>query len=211
MVFVKVLTLALVVNSLLGCSFLDYFNTSHECKTHAYIRQSVTSYLSTRFHSGERARIGILPFSVPANLTATQAFPEGLPLEIARTLQAQLLDFEELPIVEVLPREDWPGKRDEFSTGNHSAITMARNAGFDFVIVGMLEPLQSLNSATINSKIIDTDNGVTLWYGRISFSAQLPPTSPFRRKGSDIVPINFPEVLRSTLVCTAQEMMREEE
>jgi hypothetical protein len=64
-----------------------------------------------------------------------------------------------------MPRDDWPGKREEFWTGNFGALAQSREAGYDFVLVGFVDQMKSLDSMTVHSKIIDSDSGVTVWSG----------------------------------------------
>ena len=95
----------------------------------------------------------------------------GLENRLAQDLHDELLNFKTIPIVEVLPREDWPGKRDEFGTGNFTALKMGRDAGYDLILVGILEPITSLDRLTIYTKLLDADNGVTIWYGKSTVSS----------------------------------------
>jgi hypothetical protein len=150
---------------LTGCAYLtDHIGET--CKTHAYIRQGLSDYISKRYHSDAPVRLGIIPFTVPENLaTVTNARP-GLDATLAWRLHGAFLDYQELPIVEILTRQDWPGKKDEFFTGNFGALRMARDAGYDLVMVGYVEPLREVTSLTAYGKILDTESGVTVWYGR---------------------------------------------
>lgn len=82
-----------------------------------------------------------------------------------------MLQSHEIPIVEVLNRHDWPGKRDEFFTGNFGAIQTAREAGYDMVLTGIVDPIKSSGRLQASSKVIDTASGVTVWFGQSSVTA----------------------------------------
>lgn len=137
-----------------------------KCKNHAYVRQVLSDYLSTRFHSHAPVRLAVIPFSVPANVSAYSSELPGLGNELAWSVRSELVRHEASPIIEVLNRYDWPGKKDEFFLGNHQAIAVAREAGYDLVLVGLLEGMGSLDEAILHSKLIDVAAGVTVWNGR---------------------------------------------
>ncbi len=166
---VRFLTLKLVTLCAIllqaGCAYLeDRYGES--CKSHADIRQGVMDYITRRYPSGAPVRLGIIPFSVPANLTTTNNELPGLENTLTRKIYSALIDYQEIPIIEILNREDWPGKKEDFFTGNHGALKIARDAGYDLVLVGSVEPLTSLTSMTAYSKLMDTESGVTIWFGK---------------------------------------------
>jgi len=109
--------------------------------------------------------MAIIPFSTPANFAWQGPQRQGLGHEIAWRFQSEFLTQGTLPIVEVFGREDWPGKSEEFFKGNFGAIAQAREAGYDFVMVGLVEPMRVADTITVHSKIIDADAGITVWYG----------------------------------------------
>jgi len=127
--------------------------------------------------------MAIIPFSVPANLSAMNAEQTGLGNDLAWQIHALLLDSGEVPIVEVLNRQDWPAKKEEFFTGNFGALSMAREAGYDLVMVGLVEKQNSLSTLSAYSKILDVDSGVTVWYGKT--------TAFTRRRDFDNLSWNF--------------------
>jgi len=122
-------------------------------------------YLDHRFHSHSQVRMAVIPFSVPANLTANDINQPGAGNEIAWRIQALMLGDGTVPLVEVFNRQDWPAKKEEFFTGNFGAIEMARQAGYDLVLVGYIEPMKSLDSLMLHTKLIEVESGVTVWYG----------------------------------------------
>ncbi len=87
---------------------------------------------------------------------------------------AELLSSSQIPIVEVLNRQDWPGKKEEFFTGNFGALQMSRDAGYDLVMVGFVEQQKSLDNLSAYSKILDVESGVTVWYGKTTAYTQRP-------------------------------------
>lgn len=175
---VKLLTCLTSVVLLASCSYLES-RYGETCKSRAHIKQDIHTYLSARYDRNAPVRVGIIPFSVPANFTTIDNELPGVERQLAWSMQAELLSSELFPIVEVLQRDDWPGKKDDFFAGNHGALTMARDAGYDVVLVGFLEPLKSLDTWTVHSKLMDTDGGITIWYGTTTVST--------RRSTSDAV------------------------
>ncbi len=167
---VKSLTLCLVF-FLTSCA---YINGQFEevCKTRAYIRLGLADYISKRYHSDAPVRLGVIPFTVPANLATVNAERPGLDAQLAWRIQAELLEQQQIPIVEFLPRQDWPGKKDEFFTGNYGAIRLARDAGYDLVFVGYVDALRSTTELVAYGKILDTESGVTVWYGKSDVNTQ---------------------------------------
>lgn len=157
----------MLLSAFSSCSWVarqTYDYVGEECKTRAHIDNSLPDFLSQRFGSKSQARLGIIPFTVPANFSA---WGEGRPdwgYELAVMTHQELLAAREIPVIEVLDRRDWPGKAEEFYAGNFGALQLARNAGYDLVMVGVLEPLRSANSLAVSSKIIDTASGITVWY-----------------------------------------------
>lgn len=163
-VIVILLTLTTVV-SLTSCAYLKD-RTLDQCKTHAYVDSVLEDYLSTRYQTNSQVRLGIIPFVVPANLTQRPFQYRGLGNELAFQLQAQILNQDVVPITEVLNREDWPGKKDEFYTGNFGALSQAREAGYDLILVGIVDSYNAFAEVTASAKLIDVESGVTLWYGK---------------------------------------------
>lgn len=118
--------------------------------------------------------MAVIPFTVPANLSGNKYDAEGLGNELAWEIQAEILKKEGVPIVEVLNRQDWPGKKDEFFTGNFGTISQAREAGYDLVLIGYVEKMNSLDTLSAYAKILDVEAGVTLWYAHLVTSTMRP-------------------------------------
>jgi hypothetical protein len=110
-------------------------------------------------------RVGVIPFDVPANLSARSGQMTGLGNQLAWAVHRQLLASEVFPILEVFNREDWPRKKEQFFTGNFGALQLAKEAGYDIIVVGYLEPITRLDTWVVHTKIIEVDSGTTIWYG----------------------------------------------
>lgn len=147
-----------------GCSVIGR-NTGEYCKTRAYVRTDIESFITTRFARNSPVRIAVIPFDVPANLSARSGEEPGAGNRFAWNVQRELLSTELLPIVEVFNRQDWPGKKEEFFTGNFGALERARHAGYDVVMVGQMEPQNRTDTWTVHTKMIEVESGITLWYG----------------------------------------------
>ncbi len=163
---VKILTLTLVL-ALSACSYFRRaqreFNGT--CTNHAYTQLNLEDYLTRRFHSKAPVRLGVVPFSVPANFASRGVESPGIDMKLAWQVQSKLLAGGIVPIVEIFNRLDWPGKKDEFFTGNFGALSFAREAGYDMVLVGYVQPINSLQSMTVQTKVIEVESGITVWYG----------------------------------------------
>ncbi|MCB0354799.1 MAG: hypothetical protein KDD64_14790 [Bdellovibrionales bacterium] len=151
--------------TLSGCSTLQ-FTEQETCSNHPFIRSPIESYLSQRFPKGAPVRVGVVPFTAPANVAASSDEMPGLGNEIAWRLKNELLASGAFPIVQLLNRQEWPGQREEFRSGNFDSIGMAKAAGFDLVLVGAVENFTSLDSLSIQTKLIEVESGITVWNGR---------------------------------------------
>lgn len=149
-----------------GCAFIQKRYGEH-CNSRAYTQIILADYIRARYVSGSQVRMAVIPFSVPANISYRNIELPGLGNEMAWMVKAEMLRSGIVPIVEVLNRQDWPGKKEEFFTGNFGAIEMARDAGYDLALIGFIDPINSLESASASVKIIDVESGVTIWYGQV--------------------------------------------
>ena len=124
---------------------------------------------------------------------------------------AEFHSSQTLPIVELFARDRWPGKRDDFFSGNYQAIEVARNAGYDLVVVGYLVPMKDDESLTVYTKLIDIANHITIW------SAQTTSKSYDRRVRRTLAPtllfedrpdlFSFSERSDELARCTVERML----
>lgn len=147
-----------------GCAYLGN-HVGEWCNTRAYVRTDLGAYIDQRFTPKSPVRVGIIPFDVPANLSARSAQMPGLGNQLAWAMHRNLLATETFPIIEVLNREDWPRKKEQFFTGNFGALQFSRDAGYDMIVIGYLEPVTRLDTWVVHSKVIEVASGTTLWYG----------------------------------------------
>lgn len=196
-----------------GCSVLHEHSTQ-ECKSHAYVRTILKDYLSTRFRTNAQPRMAIIPFTTAANLSGREVQKPSLGSELAWKVHARMLDTGDFPIVEVLNRQDWPGKKDEFFTGNFGALQYGREAGYDLVMVGYLENLTSLDKMSAYVKIIEIETGITLWYGKTTVATYRPE---LQRAGAwlgirDERPDQFyiPETVEGLAACIARDVTEQD-
>ena len=176
----------------------------------AYLNNDLEEYITTRFDSKAPVRMAIVPFSTPANLSWTSGENQGLGRELAWRIHSEFLTNSTLPIVEVFNREDWPGKKEEFFGGNFGAIAQAREAGYDFIMVGLVEPMKGMGTLTMHSKIIDADAGITVWYGTTNVKSEKSKIdkSPLYRFGPEIRPdlLYFDEMVSMAASCTVDKI-----
>ncbi len=201
-----------------SCSFVSrqtFELTGDECKTHAYIDNNLEEYITSRFGSKSQARLGIIPFSVQANFSSWGQNKPDWGYDLAAMLHQQILATGKVRIAEVLDRRDWPGKSEEFFSGNFGAIQAARSAGFDLVLVGFQETLKNSADLSISTKIIDTESGITVWYGK----TQVYSYRPEIEKSASYVNLSIrrpdlvylPETAKVSAVCIAKAISPEEE
>lgn len=158
-----------------GCAAVDYPQSLEGCKSRAFINGGLLDYLKTRYHSQPFVRFAIIPFDVQESFALPGNESEHYGRELARRFQAEIQRSGELGIVELFNQDRWPGKREEFFTGNHRSIQLARDAGYDMVILGYLEDLRNDEELPLLTKVIDTSNGVTVWFGRtVAYSRRRP-------------------------------------
>ncbi|HMO16561.1 MAG TPA: hypothetical protein PKA63_02035 [Oligoflexia bacterium] len=166
-----------------GCSLTILPNQYEGCKFRAYINNPFVDYVSSRFEKDNVPRVAIIPFDVPENFSPP--FNPNLRFghRLAQSLQEGFLARGESMIIEVFNR-DWPGKRIDFSAGNFQAIRQARDAGYDFVVVGLMEEFTNDLKMRVHTKVIDTDNSITVWYGTTDVTSNARSSRKFLNIGS---------------------------
>ncbi len=152
--------------SLCSCNLIhipiDNSNAT-SCKIQAYIETPFIHYINTRYGSDSFIRVAIIPFDLPETFANNSTFYARL---LATNFKKHLLSTKEIAIVEMFDRDSWPLKFKEFRTGNHKAIEQARNAGYDMVLVGKVNKITNPNELTIETKMIDTNTSITLWFSK---------------------------------------------
>ena len=139
-----------------------------DCKIRTYTNHGIVDYLKHRKKTLSSVRMAILPFDVQETFAPTGNESLNFGRELARKVQSELIRQGEISIVEVFNIDRWPGKREDFFTGNYGAIEVARQAGYDLLLVGYLDKIRNLNELGIFTKLIDLSKGVTLWYAKNS-------------------------------------------
>lgn len=159
---VTVLTAAILA----GCSTLN-LNNEERCNSRAYVRTPLESFVKQRFPYGAPVRLGIIPFATPENFAARSDQMPGAGKLLARHLQREFLHRQRsATIVEIMNRSDWPGQAEEFYHGNYRSLSMARDAGYDLVLVGVVENPRSVDELSAFGKLIEVASGITIWNGR---------------------------------------------
>lgn len=197
-----------------SCSLIKSPLDWQRCKRHTYINLVLTDYLKQRFHSQQMARMAIVPFDVPETFAPAFNDSRNYGRELARNFQAEMNKVGEVSIVELFDRDRWPGKRDDFFKGNYEAVEIARAAGYDFVLIGYLENIKNDSTLELDTKIIDTQNQVTVW------SAKTEVESNARGLREDLSQVHltkkqpelfdFPERTRELVRCTVDGIIEED-
>ncbi len=162
---VKLLTITASI-LLTSCSLI-YEHYGESCNSHAYLNRGLEDFIKSRYHYNSPVRMAIIPFSVAANISSQDMNLPGLGNEMAWKVHAKMLEGGQVPIVEVFNRQGWPRKKEEFFAGNFGAIDIAREAGYDLVMVGYIEPQSEINELNAYVKILDAESGITVYYGNI--------------------------------------------
>lgn len=150
-----------------------------QCNIQAYLNLPIKDYLSARYRYVQPVRAAIIPFDVPETFAPSGQDRLHSGRKLAELFQREFHKNQVFHITELFNRDRWPGKREEFFTGNYKAIEIARRAGYDFVIVGYLDYLTDDQSISVNTKIIDTSSNVTTWYGRTTVTSYRRPIRDF--------------------------------
>lgn len=176
---VSFLTILLLL--LNGCSLIERHHTT-SCKSHAFLKISVEDYIRSSYSKPDAVRAVVLPFFAPLNLKPARfdQVPESFGSEIARIIQAQLLESRIFPIVEISFNGPRVAAFSDFFGGNHEVMEWARTQGYDLIVIGQIEQFTTLNEITITSKVIDVTKGVTLWYGRGKTSSKQATLPDYR-------------------------------
>ncbi len=197
----------LSVNS---CSLIKLPAEAVHCKCHTYINLGLEDYLSERFSSGSLVRLGIIPFDVQESFAPPGNDSVHYGRGLAKQFSFDLKTANIIPVVELFNRDRWPGKREEFFTGNYQAISSARAAGYDLVMVGYLEEIKDANSLTLYTKIIDTQNNITVWDAKTVVESK---AREYREALSEIhlaqkrpELFDFPVKSKELVNCTVDEM-----
>lgn len=190
-----------------GCSLLPTEIIQSPCKTRAFTLESKESARDNTLANQQDSRLGIFAFDVPANLAAAIPDRGDSGVYLAARVQQQLMGGRLIGIVEVVPLYDWPGKREEFLRGNFGALTLGKDAGYDLVLVGAVQPQRRSNELSALIKVIDIRNHVTLEYFESSFT-EIPTTSmlPNRLRPEEMPPDTTHSLLDGLSSCIADHL-----
>ncbi len=177
----SLINLFLVVLSinLNGCSMTKLPYNMEDCKIQAYVDQIVPNYISERFKKDNIPRIAVIPFEVPVNFSPAMNPRLRLGHDLASGFQRYILQTEEKVIVELFDRGEYPGKKMDFSTGNFIALNQARDAGYDFIFIGYMDEIKNDLTLRVHTKLIDTENSTTVWYGTTDVMSRSRPARGF--------------------------------
>lgn len=200
-----------LLSGVTGCAYITR-HYAEPCKSRAFIGTNLEDYISSRFDKKAPVRLAIVPYSVPANLAFTSAEHSGMGSEMAARIQSELLPTGLVPIVEVFNRQDWPAKKDEFFSGNFNALQMARDAGYDLIMVGNIQPQRTIDSFTARTKVIEVESGMTVFYGESTVATNRPGWEEARASIwlDQVTPsqLYIPEMLHELSRCIVRSVKR---
>ncbi|MGI6680965.1 MAG: hypothetical protein ACOX3T_05760 [Bdellovibrionota bacterium] len=148
-----------------ACSIASITSYTNQCKNHANIKINVKRYVNSQYSRRKFLRLGIFPFSVPANFSSYSVDRADYGTLLAQELQPTLLSLDVFSTAELLDYNDWSNKKQEFFSNNIKAIEIGKNLGLDFIVVGAMSPNNFVDKMTVYSKIIDVNTGITIFYG----------------------------------------------
>ncbi len=157
--------------------------------------------------------MAIIPFDAQENFSPPMNPTLRFGNRLAQGFQQQFLARNENIIAEVFLR-DWPGKRLDFTAGNFQAINYARDAGYDFVVVGFAEDIVNDLKIRVHTKVIDVNDSITVWYGTTDVKSNARSARGFMRaatRGSypardDL--FEFEERIDKLAKCTAERIFK---
>lgn len=198
----------------MGCSLTKVPYTEPRCKIQAHIDQGFANYVSKRFEKGSTPRVAIIPFDVAVNFSPSSSFNPELHygLTLARLFKQNMLAQGDKVIVEIFDRSNWQGKKMDFLTGDLISLKQARDAGYDFLVTGYMDDILEAETLTIHSKIIDTENSTTIWYGTsTSMSPERPTKDLLNFLSRGIYPkrddvLHFNQRTEGLVSCTIQRV-----
>jgi hypothetical protein len=214
--FIKSVSVTLLTLATFGCAFISPLVEEHfqeSCQSHAYTQTPLLDYIQNRFRPNSPVRIGVMPAITQANMNHFYYEYMNGGLMLANRIQQDLLNWGTLPIVEVFNRPEWPGKKEEFFSGNFNSIKYARNAGYDFVVVSFVEPMRNTENLSALVRVIDTSSGVSVYYGKStahSMRQDYNRTSDAYAFGQEIpsqIPTN--DLFEKLGQCVSQAIMKE--
>lgn len=163
-----------------------------------------------------------MPFDAPAGFSRWGKDEPSYGQQLASKFQLEMQKTGELGLVELFNVDNWPGKREEFFTGNFRALELARKAGYEMILVGSLQIPRGESTMVLYTKLIDVQNGVTAWsaqttltsserdintrMAQLGFGKNKPDEFGFPRRTDAIVQCTVPQMLKS-----AEQKIRESE
>ena len=202
-----------------GCSLTKLPLISHlvnpSCNNHTYINLMLRDYVSKRFDEKTPARMAIIPFDVQESFAPAGNDSLHFGRDLANNFVMEFHKQGVVPIVELFERDRWPGKRAEFFAGNYQAISIARAAGYDLVMIGYLEALKDPSDFIAYIKIIDTQNNMTIWSSKTEVHSHEHDISDalskvdIAKRRNDL--FDFTGLTKQLVYCAVDEIVNSEE
>jgi hypothetical protein len=175
----------------------------YHCKIRSAVANPLTDYIAEKHEDNPLARLGVIPFANPANTSGWGGWGDITPplgALLAQQVHRELLSRSPAAVIEYVPWNDYVFKNQDFFSANYLVISKARDAQFDFVLVGFIHPQSAPETIRASVKIIDVRDNVTVSYSEYSVSPP-PPTiwNSFFTKRPDINTNLQPEELRQSL------------
>jgi len=161
----------LVAMSYLSACSIKNLSPKDDCKIRTYTNFGLQSYTSKQFGTHQPVRIAVLPFEVPETFAYHTGTAGSYGAELANRVKAELVRSEEPYIVEYFSEAKWVGKKEDFFDGNYAALNVARNAGYDLIVLGYLTDITPQGLLELQTKIIDTNTAVTIFWARTALDS----------------------------------------
>lgn len=141
----------------------------HSCNIRANIDSEFQDIVYAREDAGITTRVGVLPFFVPESFS-------NYGEDVSVAFKREMLRSQAFNIVEYFKHGNWQEHSEDFTTGNLLAINMARNAGYNTIVVGQIDGKSSGRRHRLDTKLIDVPSAITLWSGSLEITSSKPTT-----------------------------------
>lgn len=197
-----------VLSGAIGCSTPHLPVRQQDCNLHTYINLVLPDYVKQRYGKDAMPRMAVIPFDVPETFAPPGNESRHFGRELAQLFTTAFHSTGAITIVELFNRDRWPGKREEFFTGNFGAMQIARAAGYDLVLVGYLKDLTNDTDLVLLTRLIDTASQVTIWSGETKVHSEARDwrylLSKLRLAKDRPELFEFPERARALASCTVE-------
>lgn len=159
----KMLRLVFCSLVFVSCAVISRYDIPDKevCKTRVFLRNSFDDPFS------QLPRIALMPVIIDPNVRADGDWARFLTAMLAQNM----LQAGSFPVLEIMDRWE-PVIRDEFFSGNHLTLKLARDLGLDILILAYYRPDGKADELYV--KVLDARKNITRFYGKAELYSKLP-------------------------------------